>query len=143
MTPQRSTLLALIGVLLAGIPLPPLTTARREAAAPAAESTQATLRTTYATLHWSGQPVELSLLHEGRELIHLRADELTATPWEGELTLPPTGQLDVEVSARWPEGGTAQAASLSLEPEGTPLQQSTRWTEPGSNTLHSLFSFTW
>ncbi len=142
MSPRNSTLLALVGVLLAGIPLPALTAARREAPA-VAESTPAATRPVYATLHWSGQPTELRLLHAGHELAHLTAAELATTPWEGELMLPAAPMLQVELMAQWPEGEQAQAASLTLEPEGHSAQQSTLWTPPGLNSLHSLFSFTW
>ncbi len=142
MSPQRSTLLAFIGVLLAGIPLPALTAARREVPPVAGHAPQ-TSRPAYATLHWSGRPRELRLLLEGQELIHLSGQELSTAPWEGELKLPASGIPGVEIIAQWPEGSPPQAATLTLEPEGLPTRQSTQWTDPGSHSLHALFLFTW
>ncbi len=145
MSPKSSTLLALVGVLLAGIPLPALTGARREASAAAALAAPASpTRLTYATVQCSGQPVGLSLLHEGRLLAELTAEQLAASPVELELLLTTTGSLELEVTAAWAEGESApQAVSLTLEPEGQPTRQDTQWTPPGEHTLHSLFSFSW
>ncbi len=150
MPPKVSTILALIAVLLAGIPLPTLTGARREASAAAAVEaeveapTAPQTRLTYATLQCSGQPEGLSLLHEGRQLAELTAEQLAATPVELELRLPTTGSLELEVTASWGEGAPApQAVSLTLEPEGLSTRQDTQWTQPGDSTLHSLFSFSW
>ncbi len=142
MSPKSSTLLALCGVLLAGIPLPYLTAARREA--PAVEQQDAaTTRPTYATLHWSGRAISLRLLHAGQELAHLGKAELANAPCELELTLPAGQRLALEVEARWPEGSPAQAVTLTLEPEGQSTRTCTQWSEPGTSTLHSLFSFSW
>ncbi len=145
MTPRCATTLALIGVLLAGIPLPALTLARRGETAPVAPVAAAprSSRPVYATLHWSGHPTELRLLHEGRELLCLSGESLATSPWEGEWALPATSSLDIEVLATWTEGKQAEAVSLTLEPEGQPGQQRTHWAEPGSGSLHNLFSFLW
>ncbi len=143
MTPRSSTFLALVGVLLAGIPLPALTAARRPAAAeaPAAETPQQ-LRPIYATLHCSGTPRELRLLHEGSECLRLSADELR-DGWSQDLSLPAAKLIALEIQATWPEGSPRQAVTLELEPEGLPTRSETHWTEPGSNTLHNLFLFAW
>ncbi len=147
MSPRSSTLLALMGVLLAGIPLPALTAARREvpAAAEQAPAAPAATRPMYAQLQVSGQPQQLELLCEGRQLAQLSAEELALTPCELELHLPATGMVDIEVLATWAEGEptAAQAVTLTLEPEGQPAQPCTRWTEPGSSTLHALFNYSW
>ncbi len=142
MSPRTSTLLALIGVLLAGIPLPRLTAARREA--PAVEQQAAPApHMAYATLRWSGRPLKLHLLHEGRELALLGEDELSLPTCELELPLPATGNLALEITARWAETGQPQAISLTLEPDGLPTQTDTHWTAPDGNNLHSLFLFSW
>ncbi len=143
MSPQRSTLLALLGVLLAGIPLPALTAARQQPAEPPAEERPAVTRGTYATLQCSGHPLRVRLLHEGRELANLCPAEAADLPCELELNLPERNELLLEVEVRWPEGCPPQAATLSLEPDGLPTQQHTEWTEPGSDTLHALFPFSW
>ncbi len=144
MSPRTSTILAFIGVLLAGIPLPALTTARREVPTgqEQAQPEPSATRATYATLQCSGKPMGLRLLHEGRELVRLSGNELE-TPWEAELMLPAHERIALEIEAGWPEGCAVQAVSLTLEPEGLPTQQRTEWTEPGNNTLHSIFSFSW
>ncbi len=145
MSPRSSTFLALMGVLLAGIPLPALTAARRESPAPeataSAPASQPT-RLAYATLHCSGQPLRLRLLHEGRELARLSAAEL-AEGWSGEVDLPMDGPAFLVVEAAWPEGGGRQAITLVLEPEGLPAQPRTLWTDEGENTLHGTFPFSW
>ncbi len=142
MSPRTSTFLAFVGVLLAGIPLPLLTAARRDSAPAAEPAAPAVTRAVYATLQCSGQPSELSLRHEGHELVHLLADELGA-PWEAELPLPVGKPVALEVEARWNNGEQAQAVTISLEPDGQPAQQHTEWTQPGSPVLHSLFTFSW
>ncbi len=142
MSPRSSTLLALIGVLLAGIPLPAITAARRDiAAAPQKEAAPRQL--TYATLQCSGQPTELSLWHEGHELARLGEAELATTPVELELMLPPAAELELEVQARWPQEGSPQAVTLTLEPEGQSQRQNTQWTEPDGAELHSIMRFSW
>ncbi len=145
MTPRCATTLAFIGVLLAGIPLPVLTSARRGKTVPVAPvaAPPRASRPVYAMLHWSGHPTELRLLHEGRELLCLSGESLATSPWEGEWALPATSSLDMEVLATWTEDTQAEAVSLTLEPEGRPGQQHTHWAEPGSGSLHNLFSFSW
>ncbi len=146
MSPRTSTLLALIGVLLAGIPLPALTSARQESAGAEAALCPTPPRErhrTCITLRYSGQPTELHLLHEGRQLAQLTADECPDGLWEAELPLPAHEHLALEIEARWPEDAQPQAVTLILEPEGLPQQQHTEWTEAGSRTLHSLFTFSW
>ncbi len=146
MSPRGTTALALIGILLAGIPLPALTGTRREvptAARAAQETPPRAMRQVYATLQCSGQPAQLSLRHEGRELARLGAEELAHSPVELELELPASDILELELVAVWPENEQAQAVSLTLEPEGLPSRQCTHWTDPGDNSLHTLFGFTW
>ncbi len=142
MSPRSSTLLALIGVLLAGIPLPALTTARRETTS-RAEDASPLSSTVYLSVQCSGHPSSLRLLHEGREIAFFNEDTLSHMPCETEWKLPASSSLELEVSASWPEVSQAQAVTLTAEPDGLPQRQCTQWTQPGGNVLHRIFTFTW
>ncbi len=143
MSPRLATLLALAGVLLAGIPLPALTRSR-EAAEPAPTTVREQATTAcYANVRFTGQPAELVILHEGEELARLPAGA-TDSPWEPELALPPIAEgdvLELEVMARWETPAAQQAVTLTLEPARLPARSDTQWAE--GDSLHNLFTFSW
>ncbi len=149
MSPRTSTLLALIGVLLAGIPLPALTgvwkhddeAPNHKTTAPATASPESCLPA-YITVNCSGQPTELRLVHEGRELARLGPEELTQE-WCSEFDFPANAPIALEVEAHWPQGSPRQAVTLTMEPLMGDARQDTGWTPPGSNTLHNLYIFPW
>ncbi len=143
MSPRLATLLALVGVLLAGIPLPALTRSREAAPEPPAAETAAPQRQAcYATLRFTGQPVELIIFHEGEELARLPGN--AESPCGLELPLPPLAggdMLELEVRARWADPAPQQALTLTLEPDRLPARSDTQWAE--GESLHNLFTFTW
>ncbi len=149
MSPRLATLLALAGVLLAGIPLPALTGKR----AATADSTPAAPRPVEGTpcfmsLRFTGQPQQITVLHEGRELARLHRNapsEPLTSPWEADILLPTIREgrtLELEVQALWPpDSAEEQAVTLTLEPTRHPTRSDTRWALGG--TLHDLFTFSW
>ncbi len=142
MLPPRPTLLALALVLFAGLPLPLLTGARPAAAAPdPAGREAAATRDAYLSVQFSGRPESLRLRHAGCELASLPPEEAVTGFWECELNLPATPSLELELEAQWPEGGQAQAVTLTLEPDKLPPRQCTHWSEGGR--LHRIFPFSW
>ncbi len=143
MSPRLATLLALAGVLLAGIPLPALTGSRRAAEpAPAPAAEEPERPACYATLRFTGQPAELVIFHEGEELARLAAQ--AESPAGLELALPPLAEgatLELEVLARWAEPAAQQAVTLTLEPDRLPARSDTQWAE--GDSLHNLYTFAW
>ncbi len=145
MSPRSTTLLALAGVLLAGIPLPFLTAESQETAhpAPAAEAPAPATRQAIATLRFTGTPTLIRLRHEGRELARAEADELVGDFCELELTLPDTPTLALELVADWPEAGQPHVITLSLEPDKLPQRECTRWAPLATGLMHEIFTFSW
>lgn len=137
MSPRATFFLTLLGVLIAGAPLPWLT-GDAESAASAAVVTATTARQpVYATLRATGKPEKLQLRLHG-ELLAAVIGEL---PWEGDLLLPMGSEAaDIEVEAAWAEPGE-QAVTLTLEPDGRDACSCTRWAENG--TMHDVFHFVW
>ena len=143
MTPRTATLLALCGILLAGLPLPYLTGVKQAPAAAATPQPPPATAECYVTVQFSGRPCELSLWYEGRELARLPESETASQRWELTLPLPDTPALALEVMAHWAEAQQAHAITLTLEPQNRPQRECTRWGAPGTDTLHELFTLTW
>ncbi len=142
MSPRVATLLALAGVLLAGIPLPALTGSREVAPATPTETVPQRRQSCYATIRFTGQPAELVIYHEGEELARLPAPP--ESPCGLELPLPAIAEgetLELEVQARWNSPAAQQALTLTLEPNRLPARSDTQWAE--GDSLHNLFTFTW
>lgn len=137
MSPRAAFFLTLLGVLIAGAPLPWLTGAAEPAVPAAAETESAARQAVYATLRATGKPEKLQLRLHGELLAEVAGD----LPWEGELLLPEGDEAsDIEVEAVWSEPGE-QAVTLTLEPDGRDACSSTRWAENG--TMHDVFHFVW
>lgn len=137
MSPRATFFLTLLGVLIAGAPLPWLTGAAEPAVTAAAETTPAARQAVYATLRATGKPEKLQLRLHGELLADVTGD----LPWEGDLLLPVGSEAaDIEVEAAWAEPG-AQAVTLTLEPDGRDACSCTRWAEAG--TMHDVFHFVW
>ncbi len=137
MSPRATFFLTLLGVLIAGAPLPWLTGAAEPAVTAAAETAPAARQAVYATLRATGNPEKLQLRLHGELLSEVIGD----LPWEGDLLLPVgCNATDIEVEAVWPESGE-QAVTLTLEPDGREACSCTRWAEAG--TMHDVFNFVW
>lgn len=144
MSPAFTFSLTLVGVVAAGLPLIWLTgNSPRPAAAVQVETPQEQ-RTVIvpATIRFTGEPVSIRIRHKGEELACMQTAEIS--PWMPDLTLPEDDkELELEVEAVWPEGTvTEQALSVTLEPDGLPAAEQTHWSTGGTNTLHSLYTFT-
>lgn len=137
MSPRAVFLLTLVGVLIAGAPLPWLTGASAPAEPAAAEAAPAARQLVYATLRATGKPEKLQLRLHGELLAEVTGD----LPWDGDLSLPEGCEaLDIEVETAWPEPGE-QAVTLTLEPDGRDARSCTRWA--GTGTMHDVFNFVW
>ena len=137
MSPRATFFLTLLGVLLAGAPLPWLTGAEETTEPVAAEPAQTDRQPVYASLRATGRPEKLQLRLHGELLAEVAGD----LPWEGDLLLPVgCNATDIEVEAVWPESGE-QAVTLTLEPDGREACSCTRWAEAG--TMHDVFNFVW
>ena len=137
MSPRATFFLTLLGVLLAGAPLPWLTGAEEATVPVAAEPAQTDRQQVYASLRATGRPEKLQLRLHGELLAEVDGD----LPWEGDLLLPVgCNATDSEVEAVWPEPGE-QAVTLTLEPDGREACSCTRWAEAG--TMHDVFNFVW
>ena len=139
MSPRATFLLTLLGVLLVGIPLPLLTRkAERKPVAVQAEGV-AEMKTTYATISFTGQPGSIRLRHIGGDWLELNP---SLNQNELELELPALAALELEIQAEW-KSPALQAISLTLEPEGRDALMKTLWKEEGSCELHDIMTFTW
>ncbi len=146
MSPRNATLLALAGVLLAGVPLTALTASRPEERAASRKAAPATAEEglpAFLTVRFTGEPEELVLRCEGSELARLNPVE-DSSPWELDVRLPSGAAQTLEVEARWDSASPdQQAVTITLEPSRLPARSDTHWADPVDNTLHSLFEFTW
>ena len=139
MSPRATFLLTLLGVLLVGIPLPLLTRkAERMPVVTQAEGV-AEMKTTYATISFTGQPGSIRLRHIGGDWLELNP---TLNRNELELELPALATLELEIQAEW-KSPALQAISLTLEPEGRDALMQTLWKEEGCCELHDIMTFTW
>lgn len=139
MAPRTIFLLTLAGVLLAGAPLPWLTrVASPAASAPSETAPAAQTELIYATVRFTGKPLNLRLRQGNQEWVA----DTTQMPAELELETAATSPLELEVLAEW-EDASPQAVTLELEPEGRESRTETHWKPEGSTQLHSLFTFTW
>ena len=139
MAPRTIFLLTLAGVLLAGAPLPWLTrVASPAASAPSETAPAAQTELIYATVRFTGKPLNLRLRQGNLEWVA----DITQMPAELELETAATSPLELEVLAEW-EDTSPQAVTLELEPEGRESRTETQWKPEGSTQLHSLFTFTW
>lgn len=138
MSPRTTFLLTLGGVILVGIPLYLLTqpVAPVVAPEPLAEVVKSQI---YATIRFTGQPQQLRLRHGKAEWLDIATRGNDAY---FELELPLNGLVEIEVEAIWPEN-TAQAVTLTLEPDGHETRSDTQWKDEYSDTLHSIFRFSW
>lgn len=144
-SPLAQTLLSLLGLAAAGIPLlyftappPGAEPAPHPASAPAAASAAVP-----ATLRCSGQVLRVRLWQQGQLLCELSP---RGGYWQGELELSPAPCIEIEAEATWapsPAAG-AEALSIELSPPGLPTRQDTQWAQPpAAHQLHTIFTFTW
>ena len=130
MRPAVTFSLALLGVLLAGVPLLYLTAEppRREVQVdPALEKPSTTL--TYAEVQFTGKPTACTLRYEGNDVATM--PEGAESPWKIALQLPNSKRIELE------------AEILTLTPAKQNSSTDTRWTGPDGSLLHDLFIFTW
>lgn len=139
MSPRITFLLTLAGVILVGVPLHHLTQPVAPIAAPR-PGEQAESRLIYANIRFTGQPGELRLRAGKQE--DWVSIETTRGEYDFELEMPITGMLELEVEGHW-ESPDAQAVTLTLEPDGLETRSDTQWKDEYSNTLHSIFRFSW
>ena len=137
MSPRLTFTLTLLGILLAGAPLPVLTgrTAGVQEAAPAAAPETCGAM---AEVRFDGAPTELRLLCRGREVAAL--PQGAQSPWMAELALP-AGAVELELQAAWPDAAQ-HAVNITLT-RGAESAADTQWSDPAATTLHTLFSFPW
>lgn len=138
MSPRTIFLLTLAGVLLAGLPLPLLTGTPAPAQVHQAPE-EIARKTVYTSIQYSGNIQNFRLRHDKGEWKEVDTQH---APQELELQLPLSGRIELEVEAQWQEPGP-QAVTLTLEPDGLPVRSETQWMEEGSNSLHTIFTFTW
>lgn len=142
MSPRTTFFLALAAVLAAGIPLLRLTAPPTFAATAPAASAATGCERVYATVRFTGSPVQGILRWEGKDIATLPSG--CPSPWETELLLPtPLSLLELEAEFHWPEGSPQQAVTISLEPPNQPARQDTQWAEDDSLNLHTIFTFNW
>ncbi len=142
MRPAVTFSLALLGVLLAGVPLLYLTAEppRREVQVdPALEKPSTTL--TYAEVQFTGKPTACTLRYEGNDVATM--PEGAESPWKIALQLPNSKRIELEAEILWPEGSAENAVSVTLTPAQQNSSTDTRWTGPDGSLLHDLFIFTW
>lgn len=137
-SPRTTFLLTLVGVLLVGLTLHHLTTATPPPSPTLPDTREVPQETVYATLQFTGQPESLVLRHGGREW----TADTSLHPAELEVELPRASRIEIEVQASWPENGQ-QVVTLTLEPDGRESRTVTEWSEPGSDSLHHIFTFQW
>lgn len=142
MSPRISFLLALAGVLAAGVPLLWLTApAPAAATSPHAPSPEGH-EPVYMTLRFTGNPTQGTLRLDGEDIATLPAG--CRSPWETELSLPSRASLlELEAELHWPEGSPEQAVTINLEPLGKEARRDTQWTGSNGSLLHAIFTFTW
>ncbi len=151
MTPITSSILASLGLAIAGYPLLQLTTPSE---APAVSTVQlnsknnsATVEddhiTVYASIRYTGQPVSIMLNCAGRVL--LNTQDIPAHSKSFSFTIPAdTGMMEILTEVRWAEGADSEkqnAITLTLEPSQKASQSQTCWTQ--GDHLHDLLLFVW
>lgn len=149
MAPKFAFLLALLGVIAAGLPLLWLTRpaprpSRAEAVTPQVQQSPA-LVAVYTRVQYSGSPQVMRLSCGGELMAEWSTDGSSAEPgvWEPALKLPlPLQQLDLELEALWADADAPQAVTVTVEPERQPSRSETRWSLPGG-MMYDTFSFTW
>ena len=141
-SPPVQLALLLAGFILVAVPLMQLTNARSLEGAPpvqvmsqAGAAIPAMLRVRFAH-----RPVELSIMHDGKDL--MKGVDVSASPVETglELVIPKEG-IEFQVSAKWPEGAPDTALTLDLEPDALDAQSHTRWSVGGA--MQEIFVFQW
>lgn len=140
MTPKHAFFSALTLLLLAGAPLPFLTSVAPKTASeqkpPSPDSVSV-----FMQLRSSGAPRSIRLFHCGKLLAAMPTPGENV--WETNLPLPDASTIELEVQAEWENPDCAQAVSITLEPPGKDASTATQWKDADSKTLHDLFSFTW
>lgn len=140
MTPKNAFFSALTLLLLAGAPLPFLTSAAPKTASerkpPSPDSVSV-----FMQLRSSGAPRSIRLFHRGKLLASMPTPGENV--WETNLPLPDASTVELEVQAEWEDPDCAQAVSITLEPPGKNALTATQWKDADSKTLHDLFSFAW
>ncbi len=145
MSPRLTCLLTLAGVILAGVPLLPLTQPRvpGEAAHPsAAAPRQETGQPVHLTLRFTGKPEALILRYEGEDIATMPPG--TPSPWETDLTLSlPSSSVELEAEASWPAPCPENVLTVELAPSGLPTRTETQWSGSDGTLLHTIFTFSW
>lgn len=141
-SPLTRILLCLLGIAAAGLPLlcftAPSAGPELPAAPPVAEQPGAAVP---VVLHCTGSPQYVRLWLQGQLLCELSPQ---AGVWQGELPLPSSPLIELEVQAAWPVAAGAQAITIEISPPGLPARQDTQWAlPPAAHELHSIFSFSW
>lgn len=145
-SPLARMLCCLLGIAAAGTPLVVFTKARPAAAPVATPQAAVATVAVEAMLRYTGDPVEICILHEGKLLSRLQPAAAEGR-WYGRLDLPQPAAgdvLELEVQVVWPEprpeGG---AVTLELTPPHLPAVGDTHWAEPGEALLHNIFLYRW
>lgn len=145
MSPRLTCLLTLAGVVLAGVPLLPLTTQPRvpqDEAHPSAAPRQEAVQPVHLTLRFTGRPDTLILRHEGEDIASMPPG--TPCPWETDLALPlSSSSVELEVEASWPAPSPENVLTVELAPSGRPSRTETQWSGSDGSLLHSIFTFSW
>ena len=142
-SPLAKIALCLLGIAAAGLPLVYFTAPAGKPAlpAPAASACEPGKVATPVVLRCSGSPQYVRLWLQGQLLCELTPQ---AGVWQGELPLPSSPLIELEVQAAWPVAAGAQAITIEISPPSLPARQDTQWAlPPAAHELHSIFSFSW
>ena len=139
MSPRVTFIFSLVGILLVGIPLPLLTRTAETTSGKKPGTEEIVCRPVYANLRFTGQVQAFRLRHGNGDWIDVGAE---GSNYDFELELPLSGRIEIEVDAQW-DSPVPQAVTLTLEADGYASRSETQWKDQGSDTLHSIFTFTW
>lgn len=144
-SPRFHFLLALIGMVLLGLPLWNMlhpTAPARPANTPASHVEQETAPAVL-TVRFTGKPATLRITDRNGTIAVLPPGE--SSPWETDVALPQNRHTaEWTVEAEWPgqaDTNPNEAVTLELEPPAADTRAATRWTT--GSKLHDTFSFTW
>jgi len=145
MSPRLTCLLTLAGVVLAGVPLLPLTQPRIPGEEPypsTAVPRQETAQPVHLTLRFTGKPDALILRYEGEDIASMPPG--TPSPWETDLMLPlSASSVELEAEATWPAPSPENVLTIELAPSGHPSRTDTQWSGGDGSLLHTIFTFSW
>ena len=140
--PPLHLLVLTVIFLIIGVPLYRLTSHGPAQAAPVIEEmTESSKIKTYLRLKYAHQPMSLSAMSGGVDL--LKGVDFSNATADPETTIEiPHGGIEIVLNAKWPEGTPNTALTLELEPEGLDSKSETRWTS-GTPELNEVLIFNW